>query len=204
MLIPRGKMMASTLSKVSLLNQRVPAGESGYVAIHMPPVEVYDIETVPEKRAEMLKQLLKANHVKHSLLYHNLLFHNHMPHILCSAYLLGGSEPHLQKVFNEESKQLELWQTSPHKITENDWRDFLGDRRYQRAYVDFFEDNLASSTYCSDWKKVVEKYMFQGKEPLVNDLIGGGAYSPSDSASVTMLTSLQLAMPSFTSVMLSR
>lgn len=40
--------------------------------------------------------------------------------------------------------------------------------RYQRAYVDFFEDELVSHGY--DWKKVVANYLFEGKEPLFNAL----------------------------------
>ena len=43
--------------------------------------------------------------------------------------------------------------------------------RYQRAYVDFFEDQLVLHGY--DWKRVLNKYLFEGKEPLVNCLIGG-------------------------------
>ena len=44
-------------------------------------------------------------------------------------------------------------------------------RRYQRAYVDFFEDQLVLNGY--DWKKVLNEYLFTGKEPLINCLIAG-------------------------------
>jgi hypothetical protein len=43
--------------------------------------------------------------------------------------------------------------------------------RYQRAYVDFFEDELVSHGY--DWHKVVERYIFSGKEPLINCMVAG-------------------------------
>ncbi len=46
--------------------------------------------------------------------------------------------------------------------------------RYQRAYVDFFEDQLVLSGY--DWKKVLGEYLFTGKAPLINCLIGGRMY----------------------------
>ena len=42
---------------------------------------------------------------------------------------------------------------------------------YQRAFVDFFEDELVLNGY--DWRKVLSKYLFEGKEPLVNCLISG-------------------------------
>lgn len=43
--------------------------------------------------------------------------------------------------------------------------------RYQRAYVDFFEDQLVLNGY--DWKKVLSEYLFTGKEPLINCMIAG-------------------------------
>ena len=43
--------------------------------------------------------------------------------------------------------------------------------RYQRAYVDFFEDQLVLGGY--DWHKIVDQYLFDGQEPLVNCLIAG-------------------------------
>jgi hypothetical protein len=41
--------------------------------------------------------------------------------------------------------------------------------RYQRAFVDFFEDELVRHGY--DWKKVVVDYLFSGKEPLFSSLV---------------------------------
>jgi hypothetical protein len=141
-------------------------------SIDVPPVEVHDVETAAEKRPRTLKHLLRANHVNHSIIYHDLQFHNHMPHLLGSAYLLGADVDHLQKIYDEEAAQLEPWTESPAEITDNDWRDFLGDKKYQRAYVDFFEDELALK-FGYDWSKVVEEYLFSGNHPLVNGLIAG-------------------------------
>lgn len=53
-------------------------------SIDLKPVEIHDIEAKSDKRARSLKQLLKLNHVNHSIIYHNLSFHNHMPHV-CST-----------------------------------------------------------------------------------------------------------------------
>uniref|UniRef100_L2GG68 Questin oxidase n=1 Tax=Colletotrichum fructicola (strain Nara gc5) TaxID=1213859 RepID=L2GG68_COLFN len=161
--------MAGILSYVPIVNRLI--GDDSQ-AIDIPPVEVHNVETDPEKRARCLKHLLRANHANHAILYHNLEFHNHAPHILGSAYLLGANDKQLQDLYEIETKELEPWTESPDEVTEDDWRDFLGDKRYQRAYVDFFEDELALR--CGyDWKKVVNKFLFEGKEPLVNALIGG-------------------------------
>jgi hypothetical protein len=140
-------------------------------AIDIPSVEIHDVETAPEKRPRTLKHLLRANHANYAILYHNLQFDNHMAHILCSAYLLGAHEDQLHHIYVEESKVLEEWPDSPEEISDQDWKDFLGDRRYQRAYVDFFEDELAlKNDY--HWKRVAEEYLFDGKNPLINGVIG--------------------------------
>lgn len=141
-------------------------------SIDLPPVALHDVETAPEKRPRTLKHLIRANHVNHAILYHDLMFHNHMPHLLGSAYLLGASVDHLQEIYDEEAKQLEPWPESPTEIADSDWRDFLGDKRYQRAFVDFFEDELALK-FGYDWSKVIDEYLFSGKQPLVNGLVAG-------------------------------
>ncbi|QSZ34150.1 hypothetical protein DSL72_005738 [Monilinia vaccinii-corymbosi] len=140
--------------------------------INLPPVEIHDIETAPEKRPRTLKHLLKSNHINHSILYNHNRFHNHLPHHLGSAYLLGADCDQLQKVYAEESKHLDEWHDSPGEITDADWREFLGEKAYQRAYVDFFEDELALK-FSYDWKALVEEYLYSGKAPLVNGLTSG-------------------------------
>lgn len=141
-------------------------------SIDLPSVEIHDVETAAEKRPRTLKHLLRANHVNHSILYHDLQYHNHMPHLLGSAYLLGAGAEHLNKIYDDESEELEGWKDSPAEVTDRDWREFLGDKRYQRAYVDFYEDEMALK-HDYDWRGVANEYLFSGKEPLINGLIGG-------------------------------
>ncbi|TGJ87477.1 hypothetical protein E0Z10_g1243 [Xylaria hypoxylon] len=163
--------MASILSYVPVVNRFINSHNVSR-SIDIPPVEVHNVETAPEKRPRTLKHLLRANHVNYSIIYHDLRYHNHMPHILCSAYLIGASDAQLRNIYDEEAKVLDPWEPSPSEVSQDDWRIFLGDRKYQRAFVDFFEDSLAMK-HNYNWKKVVEEYLFGGKEPLVNCLIGG-------------------------------
>lgn len=74
-------------------------------------------------------------------------------------------------MYESESKELEEWADSPGEVCVDDWRGYLGRREYQRAYLDFFEDEVVRCGY--DWKKVVEEYLFDSKTPLVNSLISG-------------------------------
>jgi hypothetical protein len=139
--------------------------------IRLPKADTHPIEELPEKGARTLKHLLKANHINHSIIYNSLRFHNHTPHILGSAYILGADSNELNHIYNAESEHLEPWHDAPNEISKHDWREYLGKREYQRAWIDFFEDQLVERAY--DWKALVNEYLLQGKEPLINNLISG-------------------------------
>lgn len=143
--------------------------------ITLPSVTVHKVEAGTDKPARTLKHLLKANHANHSVIYHSLQFHNHTPHVLGSAYILGGTAEHLNDVYNSETKRLESWHDAPGEISKEDWRDFLGRREYQRAWVDFYEDQLVQYGY--DWERLLQDFLYDddgGKEgPLINGLIEG-------------------------------
>lgn len=44
----------------------------------------------------------------------------------------------------------------------------LIDSRYQRAYVNYFEDELVRLGY--DWTEVMREYLFCGREPVFNSI----------------------------------
>ncbi|KAF2132730.1 hypothetical protein P153DRAFT_420675 [Dothidotthia symphoricarpi CBS 119687] len=143
-------------------------------AIHLPSVEIHDTETAAEKRPRTLKHLLKANHANYSIIYNDLRFHNHTPHILGSAYLLGATAEHLNDIYEKEAEVLEPWHDSPGEISKEDWREFLGKREYQRAFVDFFEDQLVATQY--HLTELLDEFLLGGKEPLINGLVSGLAH----------------------------
>ncbi|KAL2428463.1 hypothetical protein ABEF91_008642 [Exophiala dermatitidis] len=134
-------------------------------AIKIPRVQVHDVEITSDKRGRRLKHLLKLNHATFSILYNRLRFHNHTPHILGSAYLLGGTADHLTAIYEDAATNEghEHWTESPSEIAEHDYRDYLGRREFQRAFVDFFEDELVQHGY--DWKDVVGKFLFERGDP---------------------------------------
>ena len=84
---------------------------------------------------------------------------------------MDGSAEHMDDVYASESEELDPWVDSPSEVSTYDWRDYLGNPRYQRAYVDFFEDQLVLAGY--DLEKILTKYLLDGKEPLINNLIAG-------------------------------
>jgi len=97
--------------------------------------------------------------------------------------LFGAAPQRLFDIFDEECKLLEPWVDSPHEVTRVDWNRWVGDKRYgalesrgdgryARAYLDFFEDEVVRSNY--DWKRVVQRYVVEGDEPLLSGMISGG------------------------------
>ncbi|KAG6236520.1 hypothetical protein E4U24_007750 [Claviceps purpurea] len=152
----------------------VLGGGSRVQAIPVPPVEVHHVETDPDRRARSLKHLLKANHVNYSLVSSQLRYDNQNAQILSSAYLLGATPNQLHDIYETQASEskLEAWTPSPAELMDSDWADFLGDKQYQRAYLDYFEDKLAMD-YAYDWKKAVEHYLFSCEKPLVHGLISG-------------------------------
>ncbi|KAJ9605315.1 hypothetical protein H2200_009972 [Cladophialophora chaetospira] len=161
--------MFSSFTSLSLPRFGFGRGSSSQ-AIDIPSVEVQDIETSTEKRARTLKHLLKLNHANFSILYNRMRFHNHTPHLLGSAYLLGSTSDQLNAIYEDAAKSEghEPWVDSPSEIALHDYREFLGKREYQRAWVDFFEDQLVLNGY--EWKKVAEKFVFErGKKGAVNE-----------------------------------
>lgn len=100
--------------------------------------------------------------------------------LLSTAYLLGATPETLHDLYEAVSHQLESWSESPDGMTTADWYTFSGRTEYQRAFVDFFEDEVVRKGY--DWKHVVEGYLCEGtgesRGPLVDCLVAGGMYSP--------------------------
>lgn len=51
---------------------------------------------------------------------------------------------------------------------------FLTASRYQRAFVDFFEDQLVARQY--NLQGLLDEYLLGGREPLINGIISGRPY----------------------------
>lgn len=173
--------------------------DSKYPRCAIPPVEVVQIEDSTLKRDRALNHLLKLNHHKNSVLYggyRGIPFHNHVPHLLGTAYLFGADDKQLHDLYEREDAEVEPWNVSPGEVTGGDWRRYLGDPNYQRAFLDFFEDELVREGY--DWKRVLMEYMLEGESPLLNGLIGGLAHPLIHFGYAIELNSREVAMEALT------
>lgn len=150
-------------------SENTPAPELTVAVKELP---VHDIDIDPSRRGRAIRNLLKANHVNHAVVYKNLELNNTNAHCMSAAYILGANEKHLNTIYDEQTKDLDPWTDSPAEVIDEDWRDFLGDRNYQRAFLDFYEDKLVLK-YSYDWKQELAEVLTEGDEPLINCLMGG-------------------------------
>ncbi|KAK6336353.1 hypothetical protein TWF696_001914 [Orbilia brochopaga] len=123
----------------------------------IPPVDKVQADS-DDPRHRRLIQLLRLNHHEHSIYYHDLQYHNHLAYILVSAYMFGASVDHLNDIYDKESKELEQWQDSPEEIDPDNWRAHLGAKQYQRAYVNFFEEETIKGN-STVWSFLTDKYI---------------------------------------------
>ncbi|OAQ95628.1 hypothetical protein LLEC1_04065 [Akanthomyces lecanii] len=186
--------MAGMLSFVSgsVTKPKTQATAATTVALEALPVQ--DIEADQERRARLLKHLLKANHINYSVVYYkDLQLNNVNSHNLTTAYILGANENHLDTIYNDHIRILDPWKPSPAEVIDEDWSDFLGDRNYQRAFLDFYEDKLAFK-FAYDWKQEVKHVLTDGDEPLINCLIGAFGHPLTHLALAFEINSRALAM----------
>ncbi|EWC45978.1 hypothetical protein DRE_04771 [Drechslerella stenobrocha 248] len=120
------------------------------------PIERVRADT-NDPRHRRLIHLLKLNHIQHSIYYHYLQYHNHLAHLLISAYMFGASVEQLNDIYDKESKELEGWPDSPEEIDPDHWRAHLGAKQYQRAYCNFFEEELKVGNG-TVWGFLTDKY----------------------------------------------
>ncbi|KAJ5833271.1 hypothetical protein N7474_001582 [Penicillium riverlandense] len=136
---------------------------------------VFDATEITDDRRQALQQLLSKGHITVAPLREpKLILHSHLPHLLGSAYILGASRKQLEELYEHEITSLVHVDDTfirGHNISTKDWRNFLGEKSYTVAYVDFFDDEVKRNN--GDWKIVLQQYLFSGPEPLINGFIGG-------------------------------
>ncbi|KAF7186961.1 Questin oxidase [Pseudocercospora fuligena] len=103
-----------------------------------------------------------------------MVLHDHMPHILCSGLDLGQDSALLIETYETVMKTLvkiDHTFARGEKIDGGRLREYFGKRELTVAFVDFFDEEFRKEN--GDWKKVVERYLYEGERPLMNGLIGG-------------------------------
>ncbi|KAK9451287.1 uncharacterized protein V1518DRAFT_370190 [Limtongia smithiae] len=173
------------------------ADEILYPTMLTTSVNFHHVNAGPQDPYTKLHQLLRANHATFAVLYNDRRFHNHVPHALGSAYMLGASAQQLVDLYEHITADLEEWkEDTPAEVTADDWRNFYGQREYQRGYRDYFDDEVVDASY--DWKKIVNKYLLADETTLLNGLFGGLAHPLIHTAYAYELNSAEIATEALT------
>ncbi|CAF2744361.1 unnamed protein product [Rotaria sp. Silwood2] len=62
------------------------------------------------------------------------------------------------------------YELSPHEITRANWREFLGNKQYCKAYKDFFEQELTANG--NNWRKKFLDLLLEDKvKPMINGVV---------------------------------
>ncbi|PHH50593.1 hypothetical protein CFIMG_006007RA [Ceratocystis fimbriata CBS 114723] len=150
-----------------------------------------------DHNSRSLKHLLRANHSNYACLFGaEMKLQNPLGPLLCSAYAMGANNVQLHALYDEYAKILGPWEDSPSEMIDEDWQDFYGNPKYQRATVDYFEDALVM-TFNYDWRKLVGTFLFQGPKPLFNGLMSGLGNPLVHLANSLQINSKELSMEAF-------
>ncbi|KAH8896521.1 hypothetical protein GQ53DRAFT_639786 [Thozetella sp. PMI_491] len=142
------------------------------------PVRPYDTTKLHDERTQTFRKLIQEGHSAVAPLRNpQLILHSHLPHLVGSAYALGAGIEQLKETYDHIIKTLapidETFVRGGISL-ESSWREHLQDKAYTIAFVDLFDEETHKNG--GDWKKVVEKYLFSGNEPVVNGFLGGLAH----------------------------
>ncbi|KAL2144705.1 hypothetical protein VTI28DRAFT_8643 [Corynascus sepedonium] len=140
--------------------------------------------------------LLAKSHVQHALVQPDGRY-NDIPSSLATLLLVDGSPDHLQGAYNSIKCGLSPWEPSPRSIADEESKKrFLGDVRFQRAYMTYF--SMEHIRVAGNAKSLVISQVFSGEKPLICGLFSGIGHPLTLLADGIELRSAILVMESLT------
>ncbi|KIM44058.1 hypothetical protein M413DRAFT_68435 [Hebeloma cylindrosporum] len=107
----------------------------------------------------VLRKVLTDNHRKWHIFFNEMRFHNHTAHAALSLWCLGADPDILEASYKDNSSYQRPQFPSPNPITQENWKDHLGDERYFQAYLNFFKAELDSKSVPA----LLEEYIFESR-----------------------------------------
>ncbi|CAL1702702.1 unnamed protein product [Somion occarium] len=105
---------------------------------------------------QALLEYLKDNHRNWHIFFNDRQFHNHAAHHLLAIYALGADRNLLKAAYQTHVLYQRPSFPSPGEITQETWKDYLGDEKYYQAYVTYFTERLLEKGAAS----ALESYVF--------------------------------------------
>ena len=125
-------------------------------------------------RRAVLDKLIAHSFANHHVVDHHG-FHTHTAHHLGSLYHLNATADRLEELYRDMHDEVNMYEPSPYEITRANWRELLGDKRFCKAYQEFFDRELTASG--DHWQqKFLELLLENPAEPMINGVVGGVAH----------------------------
>ena len=125
-------------------------------------------------RRTTVDKLIEQSSANHHVIDHHG-FHTHTAHHLGSLYLLNATTDRIEELYKGMHDEFNRYEPSPHAITRTNWQELLGDKRFCKAYQDFFDQELTTSG--DHWQqRFLELLLENQKSPMINGVVGGLAH----------------------------
>jgi hypothetical protein len=112
-----------------------------------------------------LQSILTDNHKRWHVFFNERQFHNHSAHSALTLWCLGAEKSLLESAYRRSSAYQRAVFPSPNSISQQNWREYVGDERYYQAYLEFFTTEIKSKSFDT----ILEEYVFARKANFVED-----------------------------------
>ncbi|KAK4231962.1 oxidoreductase AflY [Podospora fimiseda] len=117
--------------------------------------------------------VLTKTHVEHALVQQDGQ-HNDLPLALATLLFLDGTPAMFHRLYELRKDRFSSWVPSPGSITDASTKlRFLGDTRFQRAFMTFF--SMENGTFGGNSKALAVMEFFNGPKPLLYGLFSGSS-----------------------------
>ncbi|KAF2165940.1 hypothetical protein M409DRAFT_23671 [Zasmidium cellare ATCC 36951] len=111
--------------------------------------------------SETASRLLQDNHELHHMFFNGEGFHNHINHGLLTLWALEASPTNIEKFYDLNKVFQRPQEPADQKLSLDladveTFMEYMGDDKYYKAYLDFFSQEITSTS----WQEVLQKYLF--------------------------------------------
>ncbi|CAF1167312.1 unnamed protein product [Adineta steineri] len=122
----------------------------------------------------VVNKLIAHTHANHHVIDHHG-FYTHTAHHLGSLHFLDATDNKIEELYKGMHDEVNFYQDSPHEITRTNWRQSIGDKRFCKAYQEFFDQELAAAG--NDWRQKFMEFLLDNESgPLINCVVAGVAH----------------------------
>ncbi|KAH8929981.1 hypothetical protein BT69DRAFT_1315351 [Atractiella rhizophila] len=182
--------MLSNISRTLSLNRRTSPAPSpsppdpSYSEANHNPLDLFGQVSLPStgilllpgrsrESAGMTRVVLQENHIRFHIFFNDEGFHNHTAHHILASYSMGAKAELIKDIYDlHEPIMKAMLPLQPIEVTEQNWKDFLGDETFYPNFLAFFTAQIA--TYGA--VAVLEKYLSDSAGQLLARSVSGAIH----------------------------